>query len=631
MPNMSVNCLQYGAEVDIRPREFATFYLVHIPIAGSASICADGHRFNIGPGDAAIVSPSHQLSTTWTADCRQLMLKIDRRPLESFLSDLVYQPIDRPLEFPFVFDLKAGLGASFYGLIQHLASELSHNDAVVKSRMVCTQLEQTLLMLLLCGAEHSYRDALQATDRSVCPKHVVKAYQYMLAHARDNITIEDLTRLTGVSGRALYEGFRRFKGASPMACLRAIRMQATPAAPVFAQSADQTADKRSTTKETNALEEIVVTAEKRESTVQKTPISMTAISEAELQARGLSDFRSIAQETPGVSMKTSGPGQTEFEMRGLTATGGFSPTVGFYVDDAPLTAPAQAAQGKVVIDPDLYDLNRVEVLRGPQGTLYGAGSMGGTIKLVTNPPQLNTVAMSAQTTESGANGGGFNYGGSAMLNLPLAKDVAAVRFVGTYKSNSGWIDRIVLNPFPLETNGGLTRGDVAAAPVQAKYSDVNWEKLQGGRVTLLLQLGDNLTITPGLMYQKISLGGASTIDGPPGNVYAYYQPFDFAEPLEDNFSIYTLNIKYHFDFADLTSATAKWNRHDEQTQDISETIQDLFGFPAFTIAAGGVEWRRPLSVDRGPVLQPLQLQHDVAVGLRRPSEFLRHDGLDFGR
>ena len=81
-------------------------------------------------------------------------------------------------------------------------------------------------MLLLCGAEHSYRDALQATDKSVCPKHVVKAYQYMVANARENITIEDLTRLTGVSGRALYEGFRRFKGASPMACLRAIRMQA---------------------------------------------------------------------------------------------------------------------------------------------------------------------------------------------------------------------------------------------------------------------------------------------------------------------------------------------------------------------------------------------------------------------
>jgi iron complex outermembrane receptor protein len=362
-----------------------------------------------------------------------------------------------------------------------------------------------------------------------------------------------------------------------------IALLCAAANPASAQSAAQSTPQQ---KETG-LEEIVVTAEKRDSTVQKTPISMTAISEAEIQARGLEDFRSIAQETPGVSMKTSGPGQTEFEMRGLDATGGFSPTVGFYIDDAPLTAPAQAAQGKVVVDPDLYDLNRVEVLRGPQGTLYGAGSMGGTIKLVTNAPQLNTFSVSAQSKESGTDGGGFNYGGSAMMNLPITQDVAAIRFVGTYKYTSGWIDRVVLNPFPIETNGGLTRGNVLAAPVQASYSDVNWEELEGGRVSLLLKLGDDLTIQAGLMHQKISTGGPFTIDDPPGNVLAHYQPFDIAEPLEDNFTLYTLTVKYHFDGVDLTSATAKWNRHDEQTQDISETIQSLLGLPSFYIPEGG--------------------------------------------
>ena len=362
-----------------------------------------------------------------------------------------------------------------------------------------------------------------------------------------------------------------------------IALLCAAANPASAQSAAQSTPQPRET----GLEEIVVTAEKRDSTVQKTPISMTAISEAEIQARGLEDFRSIAQETPGISMKTSGPGQTEFEMRGLDATGGFSPTVGFYIDDAPLTAPAQAAQGKVVVDPDLYDLNRVEVLRGPQGTLYGAGSMGGTIKLVTNAPQLNTFSVSAQSKESGTDGGGFNYGGSAMMNLPITQDFAAIRFVGTYKYTSGWIDRVVANPFPLETNGGLTRGNVLAAPVQARYSDVNWEELEGGRVSLLLKLGDDLTVQAGLMHQKISTGGPFTIDDPPGNVLAHYQPFDIAEPLEDNFTLYTLTIKYHFDGADLTSATAKWNRHDEQTQDISETIQSLLGLPSFYIPEGG--------------------------------------------
>ena len=222
----SLNLLQYGAEVDIRPAEFETFYLMHIPLAGRATLTAGGHQFYLQPGVAAIVSPTHKVSTTWNADCRQLMLKIERKSLEGLLSNVIFQPMDRVLEFPVVFDLTAGLGASFYGMIRHLADELAHNAAVAKSRLVCAQLEQTLLMLILCGAEHSYRDALEASDRSVCPKHVVKAYQYMEANARENITIADLTRVTGVSGRALYEGFRRFKGSSPKACLRAIRMQA---------------------------------------------------------------------------------------------------------------------------------------------------------------------------------------------------------------------------------------------------------------------------------------------------------------------------------------------------------------------------------------------------------------------
>jgi AraC-like DNA-binding protein len=226
MLNMSFNVLQYGAEVDIRPREFETFYLVHIPLAGTASIRAGGYDFQLRPGVAAIVSPNHQISTTWQADCRQLMLKIDRKPLETLLSNLILQPIDRPLEFPVVFDLGNGLGSTFYGMIHHLAEELAHNEAVVKSSLVCAQLEQTLLMLILCGAHHSYRDALEAAGQSVCPKHVVKAHQYMTANARENITIADLTRVTGVSGRALYEGFKRFKGASPKSCLRSIRMQA---------------------------------------------------------------------------------------------------------------------------------------------------------------------------------------------------------------------------------------------------------------------------------------------------------------------------------------------------------------------------------------------------------------------
>src|SRR3984885_7951515 len=186
------------------------------------------------------------------------------------------------------------------------------------------------------------------------------------------------------------------------------------------------------------LQEVVVTAEKRDSTVQKTPISVTAITGADLQSQGITDLVEVAQQVPGVSFKTSGPGQTELEMRGLTSTGGESPTVGFYLDETSLTPPAMAQNGKVVIDPGLFDLNRVEILRGPQGTLYGAGSMGGTIKLVTNQPDPQHFAADLETIPSVTDGGGFNYTGNAMLNAPIVQDVVALRLVATDKIIEGW-------------------------------------------------------------------------------------------------------------------------------------------------------------------------------------------------
>ena len=168
-------------------------------------------------------------------------------------------------------------------------------------------------------------------------------------------------------------------------------MAAGPASAEPADSAAGSADRR------DALEEIVVTAEKRASTMQDTPISMTALSGELLQQEGITGLTGVVQSVPGISIRTAGPGQTELEMRGLSSSGGSSPTVGFYLDDYPLTPAAAALNGKVVIDPDLFDLNRVEVLRGPQGTLYGSGSMGGTVKLVTNEPKLNVFRRSGRS------------------------------------------------------------------------------------------------------------------------------------------------------------------------------------------------------------------------------------------
>jgi outer membrane receptor protein involved in Fe transport len=214
----------------------------------------------------------------------------------------------------------------------------------------------------------------------------------------------------------------------------------------------------------DALEEVIVTAEKREATIQSTPISITAFRGADLRQAGVSDLQSVAEQVPGVSFKTGGPGQTELEMRGLNSGGGNSPTVGLYLDDIPLSSFAYATAGKVVIDPDLYDLERVEVLRGPQGTLYGAGSMGGAIRLITSQPDLDKFSAGGELVGSGTEGGGANGTFNGMLNLPIVDNELALRIVATQKYLSGWIDRIVPTAFPLPLDGGLTRGDVAAAP-----------------------------------------------------------------------------------------------------------------------------------------------------------------------
>ena len=247
----------------------------------------------------------------------------------------------------------------------------------------------------------------------------------------------------------------------------------------------------------SGLAEIVVTAEKYNSTVQSTPISISAVSGDQLTAAGIATVEELVRDLPGVSMKTAGPGQTEYEARGLASSGGAAPTVGFYLDEVPLSPPALAQVGKVVIDPDLYDINRIEVLRGPQGTLYGSGSMGGTIKIVTNQPKLDTYEGSVQGTLSDTQGGSGNGGGNFMLNVPFG-NTFALRVVGTDTYRSGWIDRVILNPFPPDTPvtnpPPYLRGNVLTASVRGIAHDVNTEQLYGGRASLLFQPNDDLSV-----------------------------------------------------------------------------------------------------------------------------------------
>jgi iron complex outermembrane recepter protein len=340
------------------------------------------------------------------------------------------------------------------------------------------------------------------------------------------------------------------------------------------------------------LEEIVVTAAKRETTIQDTPISVSAISGAELEAQGITSAEDAARQIPGVTLTSAGPGQAIYTIRGLASSGPAAATVGFYLDDIPMTPPTNAQNGTVMIDPNLYDLNRVEVLRGPQGTLYGAGSMGGTVKLVTNQPDVHSFSFSGKVDASKTDGGGFNHDENGMLNLPIIDGKLALRIVGTSEHTSGWIDRIVLADFPLSTNpqcpgfSGCTRGNVLSAPISAIHHGSNAEKLEGARAALRFQPTEDFSVTASVFSQNLSLDGLSTFDNPPGTE-ARYQPFDVPEPFSDRFRSYNLVAEYAFPAFTVTSVSSYWTRSQSQTQDGSETTQTLFGAPSFDVDAGG--------------------------------------------
>jgi iron complex outermembrane receptor protein len=348
------------------------------------------------------------------------------------------------------------------------------------------------------------------------------------------------------------------------------------------------------------LQEIVVTAEKRSSTVQETPISLSALSAGDLQNQNITSVEELAAAVPGVSLRTAGPGQTEYEMRGLTSAGGSTATVGFYIDETPLNASAVALNGRTVIDPDLFDLNHVEVLRGPQGTLYGAGSMGGTIKLVTNQPQLGKFEAAADLNTSHTDSGGsWNGGGSGMVNLPIG-DIAALRVVGTDKYISGWIDRVVISNFPFPTGPYGTagtptqcvyyycnRGDVQDATPSKIIKGSNLERFSSARAALLVKPSEQLSVTTNVMYQRIEADGynnyqaTGTSPSPYPTNPGVYQPYDVQEPYYDSFKMVSLDAVYDFGPATLTFAPAYWKRFVFQSTDSTEALQNINNLTQF--------------------------------------------------
>jgi len=348
------------------------------------------------------------------------------------------------------------------------------------------------------------------------------------------------------------------------------------------------------------LATVVVTATKRTTTVQTTPISITAVTNEEIASRGVADFQTLARSVPGLAIRDAGPGQSEFEMRGLYGSGGNSSVVGFYIDEIPLASPAFSNLGKTVINPDLYDLERVEVLRGPQGTLYGSSSLAGTVRLIPSPPRLNTYTASAEESVGyTTSGGSINHHENVMMNLPLG-ETAAVRIVGSFTNDSGWINRAVIADGAVTTDTGVypnvaRPSNFYTAPLQENLLGVNTNRVSSIRAQLLWRPIDNLTIEPMAMYQlaeqgappEVDVNGSSTHPQTP-DVKAHWEIYDTPEPQHDSFTFGSLKTVYDLPDISVTSATGLWHRNAIVIQDATEEINSVFGIPANNPAAGGL-------------------------------------------
>ena len=249
--------------------------------------------------------------------------------------------------------------------------------------------------------------------------------------------------------------------------------------------------------QTAQLEEVVVTAEKRTENLQDVPISIQALGTAKLEELHIKNFDDYAMYLPSVEFLSTGPGFEHVYMRGVSSSvlenhSGSLPTVGVYLDEQPVTT----IDG--ILDVHIYDIARVEALEGPQGTLYGASSEAGTLRIITNKPDPSHFSAGYDLGVNQVDHGGVGYSVEGFVNIPLSP-IAAIRLVGWDEHKAGFIDNVP-KTYVFPTSGIAFNN---AAFVKNNANDVD---TRGGRGALKLDIGDNWTITPTFMGQATTTG-----------------------------------------------------------------------------------------------------------------------------
>ncbi|MBL8270574.1 TonB-dependent receptor domain-containing protein, partial [Steroidobacter sp.] len=295
---------------------------------------------------------------------------------------------------------------------------------------------------------------------------------------------------------------------------------------VSTQDLAPAAGKKSEPSSDATLEEIVVTAQKREQRLQDVPISVVALGGAELEKRGIRDLKELSYAVPGMYVQDGGVANRRISIRGIGNIFGGAPTVGVYLDEVPISTSVTGQ-----IDVQAHDMERIEVLRGPQGTLYGQGSMGGTIRYVTADPDLSRVVGSTDADYAITKGGDPLSRIRGVISLPLVTDKLAVRVAALYEDAGGWVDQ----------------------PAIGKRN-IDGHQLFSARAKLLWMPTEALEVRAMAMFRRNDTGSGVGVDGD-GN---FEQALGIASTpaMRDPYDIYNLTVSYDFGSVRLLSTTS---------------------------------------------------------------------------
>ncbi len=274
--------------------------------------------------------------------------------------------------------------------------------------------------------------------------------------------------------------------------------------PVFAAEATASAEAQASTGGATELGEVIVTAEKRSENIQSVPMSIQAIDSRKLTQLNVTSFQDYVKFMPSVAYQTFGPNETTIYMRGVADGGdanhsGPLPSVGSYLDEQPITTIGGT------LDVHVYDIARVEVLPGPQGTLYGASSESGTLRIITNPPSTAGFSAGLDVQGNTVDHGGLGYVVEGFVNIPVTSNVA-IRLVGFDERDAGYIDNVAgtrpFHDYPTATVPATTLTNTAFVK-----NDFNPVETYGGRAAMAIDLNDNWTITPSVVAQDLRANG----------------------------------------------------------------------------------------------------------------------------